>query len=353
MENLSTLTIGCDLGDRNSDLCVLDEAGDVVKTLRFSSTRNRFTKVFSAFPASRVVIEVGCHSPWVSRLLEAQGHQVIVANPRKVALIYQDVRKSDRTDAELLARLGRVDPQLLSPIQHRGEAMQRVRTLLRARAQLVQVRTQLITSVRSLVKSFSGERLPSCSAASFHNKAAESMTEALRPMLCPMVASIETLTTQVKVLDARIEYCSRVEYPEAMLLRQVSGVGPVTALAFVATLDDPHRFKRSRQVGAFLGLCPRRDQSGNSDKQLGISKCGDPYLRKLLVQCAHQILGRFRPDTDLRRWGLAKTEHGGKNAKKRTIVALARKLAVLLHALWVGQTEYVPIGYRQPTRRAA
>ncbi len=353
MKKDSMLTIGCDLGDRRSELCVVDADAVVVKRHRFASTRKGFGTVFSDFAPSRVVIEVGGHSPWVCRLLESQGHEVIVANPRNVALIFGNKRKSDRTDAELLARLGRVDPGLLSPIKHRSEGMQRARTLLRARAQLVEVRTQLVNSVRSLVKSYSGERLPSCSTASFHKKASAAMDEALRPMLTPMLVSLETITAQLGVLDGQIEYYNRVLVPETARLQQVGGVGAVTALAFVATLDDPKRFHSSRSAAAFLGLCPRRDPSGDVDKQLGITQCGDPYMRKLLVQCAHRIVGVFGQDSDLRRWGLALAERGGKNAKKRAIVAVARKLAVLLHALWSSGKDYVALGSRRQIQAAA
>jgi transposase len=246
-----------------------------------------------------------------------------------------------------------VDPGLLSPIKHRSEGMQRARTLLRARAQLVEVRTQLVNSVRSLVKSYSGERLPSCSTASFHKKASAAMDEALRPMLTPMLVSLETITAQLGVLDGQIEYYNRVLVPETARLQQVGGVGAVTALAFVATLDDPKRFQSSRSAAAFLGLCPRRDPSGDVDKQLGITQCGDPYMRKLWVQCAHRIVGVLGPDSDLRRWGLALAERGGKNAKKRAIVAVARKLAVLLHALWSSGKDYVALGYRRQIQAAA
>lgn len=352
MEDGITRTIGCDLGDRVSEVCVLDAEGLVVANRRFRSTKKGFADVFTKLSPSRVIIEVGGHSPWVSRLLASLGHSVIVANPRKVALISKNAHKSDRTDAELLARLGRVDPLLLSPIQHRGQAMQWVRTLLRARAQLVDIRTQLVNTVRALVKSYDGLRLPSCSTATFHLKVAQDIDLELRPILCPMLSTIESASTQIKRLDAQIAQCNQ-EMAETQCLQQVGGVGPVTALAFVATLDDPSRFRRSRQVGAFLGLCPRRAQSGERDRQLGISKSGDPYVRKLLVQCSHRILGPFGPDCDLRRWGLAMAERGGKSAKKRAVVAVARKLAVLLHALWVSNAIYIPLGHSRRHQQAA
>ena len=137
------------------------------------------------------------------------------------------------------------------------------------------------------------------------------------------------------------EACGR--YPETQWLLQVQGVGPVTALAYVLTLEEPTRFEKSRTVGAFLGLTPRRDQSGQSDKQLPITKAGNTYLRQLLVNCAHYIMGPFAQDSDLRRYGERIASRGGKNAKKRAVVAVARKLAVLLHRLWQDQSTYQPL----------
>lgn len=151
------------------------------------------------------------------------------------------------------------------------------------------------------------------------------------------------MTQRIGDYDAEIEEISKQHYPETKLLRQIKGVGGLIALTYRLTLDDPQRFGRSRDVGSYLGLQPRRRQSGASEPQLRISKEGDVYLRKLLVQGAHYILGRFGPDTDLRRWGLQLAQRGGKNAKKRACVAVARKLAVLLHRLWITGEVYEPL----------
>lgn len=132
-------------------------------------------------------------------------------------------------------------------------------------------------------------------------------------------------------------------YPEVALLKQVKGVGTLIGLTYILTLDDPHRFRRSRDAGCFLGLRPGRRNSGMSEPQMHISKEGDAYLRTLMVQGAHYILGPFGPDSDLRRWGLKLAERGGKNAKKRAVIAVARKLAVLLHKLWVSGEVYEPL----------
>jgi transposase len=336
------MTIGLDLGDRHSYLYTLDGSGENTEWGRVQTTRNALEKRFRNCEAARVVIEAGTHSPWVSRLLAEWGHEVLVANPRKVALIARNDSKDDPIDAELLARLGRVDPQLLSPIAHRGAQAQADLAVIRARDAAVAARTQLINHVRGAVKSLGG-RMPKCSARSFAHKRADQLPEAMRAALEPLLELIGEMTQQIAGYDRQIEEACREKYPETELLRQVTGVGALTALAFVLTLEDPQRFARSRSVGGFLGLHPGRDKSGEQDPELGITKGGDRLLRRLLVGSAQYILGPFGPDCDLRRWGLKLASRGRKNAKKRAVVAVARKLAVLLHRLWAGSEVYEPL----------
>jgi transposase len=266
----------------------------------------------------------------------------LVANARKLRLIYANKRKTDEMDAEKLARLARLDPKLLYPLKHRGEESQAHMAIIRSREALVGCRTQLVNHVRGAVKSF-GARLPKCPARSFHNKAAEHIPEVLRPALGPILEQIGSLTERIREYDRKLEEISKVSYPETDLLRQVEGIGPLTALTFVLTLEDPHRFERSRSVGAYLGLVPAQDQSGDRNPQKRISKEGDEMLRKLLVGSAHYILGPFGSDSDLRRHGEKIASRGAKNAKKRAAVAVARKLSVLLHRLWVSGEVYEPL----------
>lgn len=341
MENDSTITVGIDLGDKFSDICVLDENGDVVEETRIKTTESGVRRYFDGRKPMLVVLEVGTHSPWLSRLVGELGHEVLVANPRKVRAIYENDRKDDRTDAEMLARIARVDPKLLCPVKHVNKEVQAARALVRSRAILVRSRTQLVTHVRGSVKSF-GKRLPSCSAGSFHRLEGELPAD-LRPALVPVMTMLAEIEGKIDELDTEIERVSREQYPETSLLRQVSGVGPVTALAFVLTVVDPNLFSRGRDVGAYLGLVPRRSQSGGSDPQLTISRSGDTYLRSLLVKAAHYIIGPFGSDCDLRRHGLRIADRGGKNAKKRAAVAVARKLSVLLLTLWKTGEEYAPV----------
>ncbi len=337
------MTAGLDLGDKYSYLCLVDtQSGEVIEEGRLRTNPETFKRRFASEQPLRIAIEAGTHSPWVSRALEGCGHEVLVANARKLRLIYANKRKTDEIDAENLARLARVDPKLLYPLKHRGEDSQAHMAIVRSRQALVGSRTQLVNHVRGAVKSF-GARLPKCPAVSFHKNAAAHIPEALRPALEPILEQIGSLTQRIRDYDRKLETISKERYPETELLRQVEGIGPLTALTFVLTLEDPYRFERSRSVGAYLGLVPTTAQSGDRDPQKRISKEGDEMLRKLLVGSAHYILGPFGSDSDLRRHGEKIASRGGKNSKKRAVVAVARKLAVLLHRLWVSAEVYEPL----------
>jgi transposase len=345
------ITIGIDLGDRTSQYCVLNAKGEVIERAAVTTTNKGMAQAFGSRRQSRVAIEVGTHSPWVSRLLKSFGHEVIVANARQVQLISNSSRKSDKLDAEVLARLARVDPELLRPIRHRGEQAQAHLAAIRVRAALIEARTGLVNAARGLAKS-AGERLASCDPDRMGVGHLEGLGASLRSTLEPLLQEIESLTARIKGCDHKIEQIAR-EYPECELLQQVSGVGTLIALTFVLTVEDPHRFAKSREVGCYVGLRPKRSDSGESQPQLRITKEGDIYLRKMLVQGAHYILGYRGPDTDLRRWGLKLAARGGKNAKKRAIVAVARKLGILLHRLWVTGEVYEPLRNSQAKQKAA
>jgi transposase len=336
------LTIGLDLGDRTSHYCVLNEAGEVIWEDQLPTTPKGIEEVFRRTPRSRIALETGTHSPWVSRQLSELGHEVIVAHARNVQLISESSRKDDRLDARTLARLARIDPGLLSPVRHRSAKAQIHLTVIRARATLVSARTALVNAARGLTKSY-GARLPKCGSEQMSREIAQGLSEELREALDPLLAEIESLNERIAEYDRRIAKVAKEVYPQVALLQQVKGVGPLIALTYILTLDDPHRFRRSRDAGCFLGLRPGRRNSGMSEPQMHISKEGDGYLRTLLVQGAHYILGPFGQDSDLRRWGLKLAKRGGKNAKKRAVVAVARKLAVLLHKLWVSGEVYEPL----------
>jgi transposase len=349
----SDMTIGLDLGDKFTQASVLDAAGELVEERRIATTKAALQGAFEEYRGSTLVLEVGTHSPWISRLMKERGFRVIVANPRQVRLIYLNQRKTDRLDATNLARLGRVDPKLLSPVEHRGEEAQQHRALLQTRDGMVRCRTLLINQVRGTAKSL-GIRLPSCSTEAFDQRVRQTVGEDLYPGLATVLRMIGQHTAEIKDLDRQINKLCQERYPETAHLQQIKGVGPLTALCFVLTLEEPERFTTSRTVGAYLGLCPRLQNSGDLQPQLGITKAGDEMLRRFMVQAAHYILGHHGPDCDLRRYGLRLSATGGKNAKKRAVVAVARKLAVLLHHMWSTGVVYEPlINAERAERRAA
>jgi transposase len=328
-----------DLGDKYHITVVFDSQGNELDVGKVTNTKAGVRKYFNRYKGSMVALEAGTHSPWISRLLDQLGCRVLVGNPRKLRFIWDSQDKSDERDARMLGMVCRIEPRLLCPLHHRGSQAQADLVILKSRDILVKSRTKLINHARGVVKA-NGERLPSCSTDSFVKRCTAHVPADLWPALEPIFNTISHLGEQIHELDAKIERMCREKYPETARLQQVPGVGPVTALSYVLTLEDPARFSKSRQVGPFLGLTPRRDQSGGIDKQLRITKAGDKYLRQLLVGCAHYILGPFGPDSDLRRHGLAIAARGGKNAKKRAAVAVARKLAVLLHRLWISEDAY-------------
>ncbi len=346
------ITIGMDLGDRDHIVIVLDAAGNEIKCARLINTKVALKRFFQPYSGATVAIEAGTHSPWISRLLEELSCQVYVGNPYKLRVIWDSTDKSDERDARMLAMIARLEPKLLWPIRHRDENAHNDLEVIKAREMLVQSRTKLTNHVRSAIKGI-GERLPSCSTASFATRAADRIPLALQPALMPLLKTIAQMTDTIRALDKQIKALSLERYPQTRCLQQVQGVGPLTALAFVLTIENPERFVKSRMVGPYLGLTPRRDQSGAIDKQLRITKAGNAYLRKLLVSCAHYIIGPFGADSDLRRHGLAIAARGGKNARKRAAVAVARKLAVLLHRLWISDQEYIPLHTRRKVEMVA
>ena len=336
------LTIGLDLGDRSSFYCVLNGAGDVVLESRVATNPDAMRKTFEEMSRSRIALETGTHSPWVSRLLTDLGFEAIVAHSRNVRLIGESRRKDDRLDAQALARLARIDPESLSPIQHRSAQAQADLSVIRARYALVRARTALVCAARGLTKSF-GERIRGRNPKGFRAATGEALSPQLQIALAPLLSALETITARIREYDSQIEELAEKSYPEVALLKQVKGVGTLIALTYVLTLEDPRRFRKSRDAACYVGLQPGRRNSGQSEPQLHITREGDSYLRMVLVQGAQHILGPFGEDSDLRRWGLKLAERGGKRGKKRAIVAVARKLAVLLHHLWISCEEYEPL----------
>jgi transposase len=335
-------TIGVDVGDRRSHCCELDDAGKVVDRSEFRTTPEALRRMLEGRSGATVVFETGSHALWIRREVEACGCTAIEANPREVRLIYGGHTKTDRVDAESLARLGRVDPQLLKPVAARAAEGQRVLVGVKARDQLVQSRTALANFLRGAVKPF-GIRLKDGPVETLPKRVPEQLPAELRATLQPVLETIDDLSRRIRAYDRAVDTACAESYPETEILRQIRGVGPLTSLVYVLVIGDPKRFPKSRKVGSYVGLRPKRDQSGQRDVPLGITKAGSPLLRRLLVQCAHYILGPHGDDCDLRRYGERIASRGGKVGKRKAVVAVARKLSVLLHRLWVTGEVYEPL----------
>jgi transposase len=333
-------TLGLDLGDRSHYVCVLDGQGQLLHEGTLLNDRVALALLLTQYPAATVALEAGTHSPWISRYLTSLGATVIVANPRKLHAISRHERKCDRRDAVMLARLARADVALLHPLQHGSARAQHDLLGLKLRDSLVRTRVNLINTVRFTLKSL-GHTVSNPSSEAFHKNIVTAVPADCLPVVKPVLAVLALLTEKIKLLERDLVRRSKKDYPVTQRLQQIAGVGPLTALCFVLKIGDPTRFGRSRDVGPYLGLCPGRDQSGGTDKQLRISKCGDGLLRRLLVSAAHYILGPFGPACALRAYGQHLVGTSVRE-KKRAIVAVARKLAVLLVSLWKHGTDYEP-----------
>lgn len=349
MKKSSSTTIGIDLGDKKHAICVLDAQGKPIDERKITNRRESLRRLSQKYPAALMVMEVGSHSPWMSRFLTGLGHRVLVANPRKVRAIYQNNRKSDDRDARMLAQIARVDEELLHPIQHGSEEAQRDLLQIKLRDNIVRQRVDVISAVRFTLKSMGlSLRSPSTPTfARYARKTLEKEQPEILSLIEPSLQVIDQMTEQIKNLDKALEELANEKYPITQTLREITGVGSITSLTFVLVIGDPERFQNARDVGAYLGLVPKRDQSGDLDRELRISKAGDKLLRKLLVGAAQYIIGPFGPDCDLRRKGERLIERGGQRAKKKAVVAVARSLAVIMLTLWKKNSPYQPL--RQTT----
>jgi len=339
------INVGIDLGDKYSQICEIDGDG-VLTEVRLATTESKLREQFEGKPRRRIIMEVGSQSRWISELLTSFGHEVLVLDARHVKMISDGLYKDDRKDAFLLARMGREAPGLLKVVHHRALDHQHVLTLVRARACAVRGRTQVVNTLRGLLKPY-GIRLPK------HSKSSDFLLWMYDFVPPPVLKLIEPLLPLLQEFDIRVdEYDKQAKAmlptfaPHAMKLTNVYGVGDLTVLYFVALIGDPKRFPKSRDVGAYLGLCRRRNDSGERASELRITKAGDPYMRALLSNCASHILGPFGKDCDLRAWGLKKAGAGSRVEKRKAKVAVARKLSVLLLTLLKSGKDYKP--FRDP-----
>lgn len=343
------VVVGLDLGDKHCQFCGVNGLGEPVLERRFCQTRAGMDRHFQGKGPWRVVVEAGTPTRWIKKHLESLGHQVKVVNPRKMRVIYENDSKSDVVDARELAEGGLSRWNRLPVVTLRGDEAQGKLAVIKTRDLLVRSRTALASQARAFLKQ-EGLCPPKCTPQAAPRRLRPMVPDTHKVALEALLTQIDALTERIKALEEWIEQQSS-EDTAIQHLRSVRGVGPITAAAYVWTLDDPGRFAKSRSVGAYLGLRPRRDQSGEVDRQLRITKAGNGLLRRLLVSCAQYILGPFGPDTALRRWGLGRAARGGRLAKAKAVVGVARKLAVILHHLWVMGEEYEP--FPESTEAAA
>ena len=321
---------GIDLHQSNSEICILDESGEVMEKTSLRTTRKVLDRFFSGKPRMRVVMEAGGSSPWVSRLVERCGHEVVVCSPRRVRLIAESTMKTDGIDAEVLARLVRIDPGFLGSVTHRSEEAQLLRSKMTVRSSLVEARTKWINTVRGILRGF-GYRVPGGTPKTFPQRVARlDLPTDLRVVIEPLLTQLELVTTEI---DRREEDLKAVaeEIPVVAHLQRIPGVGLIVALYYVLTIDDPERFRRSQDLAGFFGLRPTMRSSGASSHYGRITKQGDPEMRRLLIQAAHGMM-RTRTTSHLQLWA---AKLAGRRGKSKALVALARKLAVLMHHLWV------------------
>jgi transposase len=270
------------------------------------------------------------------------GHEVVVANPREFRLISLSHKKNDRNDARLLGEFGQIKPSMLHPVTLRGTKCQNARTLMRNRKQLVAMRTEMINMIKSAISDLGLELGTSGASNTFHKRIVERIPEELEPAIGPLIPVMDAIATALTTFDRQIDRESKAHFTETAMLRQVDGVGPIMALTFVATIEDASRFPRSRDVGAYAGLVPISRNSCKMTPELSISKRGDAALRQALVNAATYILGPRGKDCDLRRWGLTLQDRGGQRSRAKARIAVARKLAVLLHRLMLTGEVYDP-----------
>ncbi len=329
--------VGIDVHQKSSQVCELSEEGVILETSQIPSTESAYLRWFQNRETMRIVIECGGSSRWVFRLLREMGHEVLVVNPRRVRLIAESSLKTDKIDAEVLARLSCFGRGLLRPVYQRGDEASILQTRLRVRSTLVRSRTTMINSIRGVLRSY-GYRIPGRAISRFSiGYASLELPSELRRALDPLYATVVELTMRIDILTKSLSKDSRQD-ERFRRLQTVPGVGPMVSLAFVSLIDNPHRFRKSRHVGSYLGLRPRIRQSGSSEVRGSITKEGNAELRRLLVQGAHSLL-RCRQESAIRNWGLALVDRIG---KKKAVVAIARKLAVLLHRLWVNEQNFIP-----------
>jgi transposase len=343
--------VGIDIGDKYLQVCEID-ADDVVTGGRFVSTESKLREQFEGRERRRIIVEMGSSTRWIAELLRSLGHEVLIVDPRRIKLISGSLYKDDKVDALTLALLGTEAPRLLKTVPLRDLEHQKALTLVRARACAVTGRTRVINSLRGMLKPY-GYRIPKSATSTLVSWLNETLDAEILPLIQPLLGLLETSDIQIGRYDKEAKQLLPKLAPEAVRLCEIPGVGPITALYFAALIGNPERFRKARDVGSYLGLCRRRDDSGEHRSELRITKAGDRYMRALLVNCAAQIMGPFGKESDLRTWGLKKMGGGTRVEKRKAKVALARKLSVIMLTLWKSGASYDRFHQTKNVARAA
>ena len=344
-------TIGADVSDRTTKICVMTKAegGErrIVLETTCATTKAGFGEAFAKFDRYwPVVFETGTHCRWMDRLFHEMGFKPIVGNPGKIPSITKSNTKNDRNDARELARLAIADPAMLHPVFLRDEVYQQMLRFHHARNILISQRTQTINQIRGFAKSM-GYRIEGSSTEKFHELSKAGWPKELEECAWPLMGVLKTIALKIKAYDKLIARLAERPEFKAMVerVRVVYGIGIVGSTVFIAAIGGrPDRFGHTRDVGAYLGMIPKQDQSGDKDKQLHITHAGADIVRTALVECAGVAMMENAKDTDLKLKGLRIAMHGGRIARKKAKVAVARGLAVTMLALLQRpEREYVPL----------
>ena len=344
-------TIGADVSDRTTKICVMTKADGgerrIVVETTCATTKAGFEEAFSKFDRSwPVVFETGTHCRWMDRLFRRMGFKTIVGNPGKIPSITKSNTKNDRNDARELARLAIADPAMLHPVFLRDEVYQQMLRFHHARNVLISQRTQTINQIRGFAKSM-GYRIECSSTGRFHEQRKAGWPNELEECTWPLMGVLKAINLKIKAYDKLIaRLAERPEFkPMIERVRVVYGVGTIGSTVFVAAIGGrPDRFDRVRDIGPYFGMIPKQDQSGDDDKQLHITHAGPEIVRTALVECAGVVMMEKSKDTDLKLKGLRIAMRGGKIARKKAKVAVARGLAVAMLALLQHpEREYVPL----------
>jgi len=330
---------GIDLASKTSAVCILNDQGVIVREQMVETEAEPLSEALAERGRLRCVVEAAPLAEWVAQVLEEQGHEVSLIDPRRAKAVIQTKNKTDKLDARNLAKLAQTGWYTTVPRKSAGARLQR--TQLQARQGLGQTAKAQAARIRGLLRAH-GLKVGPVSAGQFVARVQTLLAQhlpALSPILAPLLTIYQHAHQAAKVLEKRVKQCAQQD-PVCERLMTVPGVGPLVASTYVATIDDPTRFATSTQVAAYLGLVPRVYQSGTTNYHGRISKEGDKLLRWLLVEAANVLLTRTKQSCALKRWGLKLAKKRGQG---KANVAVARKLAILLHRLWVTEVPFTPV----------